>query len=236
MKRLMAILAVVAIFVGCAKEEKATDNTLEVNSTVLSYFSLNRSNDSMMGDVAVAIEGNKELIIGFTLFGAPIASVTEQSDTYRELQQKFGDINPNKSLLRQYKNCNHSFDWHTESGNCNYICFSDKINSVTVVSDKAWSADFPAGSDLSSLFEAEFSSLYEYVARGFTGEPVTEYKQSLDSVKPEWYNLLVIPNGKMGTEFTLRTTNLSENLQEHTLSIVFTLDTGEEIEYLCNLA
>lgn len=235
MKRLMVILAMAAIVVGCAKEEKATDNSVEVNATVLNYFTLNRSNDAMMGDVAVAIEGDNELTIGFTLFGAPIASAPLQSDIYKELQQKFGDVNPTKSLLREYKNCNHQFNWHTESGVCKYTCFSDKIESVTVTSNKAWSAELPAGSDLSSLFTAEFSSLAEYVAGGFTGEPVKRYKQPLNTVKSGSYNLLVIPDKMVGGELSLTTATYPADYREHDLTIAFKLDSGEVIEYTCHL-
>ena len=78
----------------------------------------------------------------------------------------YGDHNPTKSTLRLYDNRG----WVLESGVCNYDCYSDKINKISITSNKSWGENYPAGADLAPLFTVEFSSLAEYVKQGFTGE------------------------------------------------------------------
>ena len=230
MKRLF-IIGLVALFaVACGKEQK-TDKTFDANATAMDYVTMTRDNSWMMGDVLTVDVQDGVMDIFVTPFGMAECSVCDAHDglnsanRYKELQQKFGDNNQNASTFRYYKN---SSGWRLESGVCKYSCYSDKIDNIAIVSDVSWGEQYPAGTDLAPLFTVEFSSLAEYVKRGFTGEPVTQYSEVLSQVNPEHYSLLSADKFS-GLHFT--TTHQPSNVSDMTISVTLTLDTGEKITY-----
>jgi hypothetical protein len=229
MKRVLSILAVAVLLVSCEKDHK-TDKTAEVNATVLSYVSMVRGNSWMMGDVVAIVPiSDNALTISVTPYNYPQFSASsiydgKGADKYRELQIKYGDHNPTKSTLRLYDNRG----WVLESGVCNYDCYSDKINKISITSDKSWGENYPAGADLAPLFTVEFSSLAEYVKRGFAGEISRYYSKVVSEVDPELYNLL---NASKFSGLMFQSATFPADAREHTYTVTLTLDTGEQIAY-----
>lgn len=229
MKRVLSILAVAVLLVSCEKYHK-TDKTVEVNATVLSYVSMVRGNSWMMGDVVAIVPiSDNALTISVTPFNYPQFSASsiydgKGADKYRELQIKYGDHNPTKSTLRLYDNRG----WVLESGVCDYYCYSDKINKISITSDKSWGENYPAGADLAPLFTVEFSSLAEYVKQGFTGEISRYYSKVVSEVDPELYNLL---NASKFSGLMFQSATFPADAREHTYTVTLTLDTGEQIAY-----
>ena len=229
MKRVLSILAVAVLLVSCEKDHK-TDKTVEVNATVLSYVSMVRGNSWMMGDVVTIVPiSDNALTISVTPYNYPEFSASsvydgKGADKYRELQIKYGDHNPTKSTLRLYDNRG----WVLESGVCNYDCYSDKINKISITSDKSWGENYPAGTDLAPLFTVEFSSLAEYVKQGFTGEISRNYSKVVSEVDPELYNLL---NASKFSGLMFQSATFPADAREHTYTVTLTLDTGEQIAY-----
>ncbi len=229
MKRVLSILAVAVLLVSCEKYHK-TDKTVEVNATVLSYVSMVRGNSWMMGDVVAIVPiSDNALTISVTPFNYPQFSASsiydgKGADKYRELQIKYGDHNPTKSTLRLYDNRG----WVLESGVCNYDCYSDKINKISITSNKSWGENYPAGADLAPLFTVEFSSLAEYVKQGFTGEISRYYSKVVSEVDPELYNLL---NASKFSGLMFQSATFPADAREHTYTVTLTLDTGEQIAY-----
>lgn len=239
MKRLW-IIVVVAMIAGSCNNEKMTDKTFEVNATVEQYVFLTRSNEAMLGDVLSASISGGELSIGLSLFGVPDCSIysvydnDENASRYRQLQGKFSDYNTVKSTFRYYKNSTIDNGWRLESGECRYTCFSDKIEKITITSSHAWDDAHPAGKELNELFTVEFSSLYDYTQRGFTGTPASQYRQVLSDVDASHYALLVLGTNErpLDTENMKFTTSVvPSDYKNHTITVTLTLDTGEVIAY-----
>lgn len=230
MKRL-CIIGLVALFaVACGKEQK-TDKTFDANATVMDYVTMTRDNSWMMGDVLTVDVQDGVMDIFVTPFGIVECSVCDvyeghnSANRYKELQQKFGDNNPNASTFRYYTN---STGWRLESGVCKHSCYSDKINNIAITSNVSWGEQYPAGTDLAPLFTVEFSSLAEYVKRGFTGELATQYSEVVSQVNPEHYSLLCADKFA-GLHFT--TTHQPSDVTNMAISVTLTLDTGEKITY-----
>ena len=239
MKRLW-IIVVVAMIAGSCNNEKITDKTFEVNATVEQYVFLTRSNEAMLGDVISVSTTGEEFVMGLSLFGVPDCSIysvydnTEEASRYRQLQSKFADNNPTKTIYRYYKNSNVNNGWRVESGDCIYTCFSDKINKIVITSSHAWDDAHPAGKELNELFTVEFSSLYDYTQRGFTGTPASQYRQVLSDVDASHYALLVLGTNErpLDTENMKFTTSVvPSDYKNHTITVTLTLDTGEVIAY-----
>lgn len=228
--RKLGILAFVLLLLACGKEQK-TDKTFDANATVVQYVTMTRDNGWMMGDVLTVDIQGEVMNVFVSPFGMAECSVCDAYDglssanRYKELQQKFGDNNTNASTFRYYKN---STGWRLESGVCKYSCYSDKIDNISIVSNVNWGEQYPAGTDLAPLFTVEFSSLAEYIKRGFTGEPVIQYSEVVSEVNPEYYNLLSADKFS-GLHFT--TTHQPSNVSDMTISVTLTLDTGEKITY-----
>ena len=184
----------------------------------------------MMGDVVAIVPiSDNALTISVTPFNYPQFSASsiydgKGADKYRELQIKYGDHNPTKSTLRLYDNRG----WVLESGVCNYDCYSDKINKISITSDKSWGENYPAGTDLAPLFTVDFSSLAEYVKQGFTGEISRYYSKVVSEVDPELYNLL---NASKFSGLLFQSATFPADAREHTYTVTLTLDTGEQIAY-----
>ena len=229
MKRVLSILAVVVLLASCEKDHK-TDKTVEVNATVLNYVSMVRSNSWRMGDVVTIVPiSDNALTISVTPYNYPEFSASSVydgnvADKYRELQIKYGDHNTTKSTLRLYDNRG----WVLESGICDYDCYSDKIDKIAITSDKSWGENYPAGTDLAPLFTVSFSSLYEYVKDGFTGEISRNYSKVVSEVDPELYNLL---NASKFSGLLFQSATFPADAREHTYTVTLTLDTGEQIAY-----
>lgn len=239
MKKLLIVIAAAVAVVGC-DNEKITDKTFEVNATVEQYVFLTRSNEAMLGDVLSASISGGELSIGLSLFGVPDCSIysvydnDENASRYRQLQGKFSDYNTVKSTFRYYKNSTIDNGWRLESGECRYTCFSDKIEKITITSSHAWDASHHAGTELNDLFTVEFTTLYDYIKRGFIGTPTQKYKQVLSDIDAEYYSLIVLGSSDkpLNVEnMLLRTTTLPSDYQKHTITVNLTLDTGEVIAY-----
>lgn len=242
MKRLFFI-AIAMVMVGC--NEKKSDICFDINATVSNYVHITRSNDAMMGNViSTSVEGG-ELSMGLSLFGESDCSVLsiynndQYASRYRQLQSKFSDNNPNASTYRYYKNSKVDNGWRVESGDCIYYCLSDKISKIDITSDRAWGEGYPAGASLNELFTIQFTTLYDYVQRGFTGAPASQYKQVLSDVNPDYYALL-----SLGTidrhldveNIFLSSTTLPSDYKEHNIKVSITLDTEEVIEYTAPLS
>lgn len=193
----------------------------------------------MMGDVLSSAQSDGELSIFVVPYGMPECSASSlyyeaaTAQRYRELQQKYGDNNPTATTFRYYKNSKQDNGWRMESGECRYDCYSDKIDKITVTSTKDWGADYPAGTDLAPLFVVHFSSLAQYVERGFTGDARTNYSEPLSQVDPALFNLM---SADKFSGFTLSTNSQPEDYATHTLSVTLTLDTSEEIVYSTSLS
>lgn len=239
MKRLW-IIVVAAMIAGSCNNEKITDKTFDIDATVESYVYITRSNEAMLGDVLSASIAGGELSIGLSLFGVPDCSIysvydnDENASRYRQLQGKFSDYNTVKSTFRYYKNSTIDNGWRLESGECRYTCFSDKIEKITITSSHAWDASHHAGTELNDLFTVEFTTLYDYIKRGFIGTPTQKYKQVLSDIDAEYYSLIVLGSSDkpLNVEnMLLRTTTLPSDYQKHTITVNLTLDTGEVIAY-----
>ena len=229
MKRVM-IFVLVFVLLSCDKV-KMTDKTFQANATVENYVSMTRDNSWMMGDVLTVDIQGEVMNVFVSPFEMAECSVCDAYDglssanRYKELQQKFGDNNPNTSTFRYYKN---STGWRVEDGVCKYSCYSEKIDNITIISSAGWGDQYPAGTDLSPLFTVEFSSLAEYVKRGFTGEPVTNYCEVVSAVNPEHYRLLCADKFS-GLHFV--TTHKPSGVTNQVISVTLTLDSGEKITY-----
>lgn len=239
MKRLW-IIVVVAMIAGSCNNEKMTDKSFDIGATVESYVSLTRSNEAMLGDVISASVADGGLDLGLSLFGSLDCSVVNvyNNDSYalryRQLQSKYGDKNPVNSTFRYYKNSTIDDGWRVESGECRYTCFSDKIEKITITSSHAWDASHPAGIELNDIFTVEFTTLYDYIKRGFIGTPTQKYKQVLSDIDAEYYSLIVLGSSDkpLNVEnMLLRTTTLPSDYKNHTIKVSMTLDSGETIEY-----
>lgn len=230
MRRFLSIMAVALLAVGC-KQSDQTDKTVEVNATVSNYISMVRGGNSwMMGDV-VTIEpaSGGGLTIFVTPFSYPECSASSlydgvAADRYRELQQKYGDNNPTKSTLRLY----NKGGWKLESGICEYDCYSDKIDKIAITSDKSWGEGYPASTDLAPLFTVSFSSLYEYVKDGFTGEISRSYTEVLTEVDPALFSLL---DARKFSGLMLQSAQIPADAHSHTYTVTLTLDSGEQLAY-----
>lgn len=228
--RKLGILAFVLLLLACGKEQK-TDKTFDANATVAQYVTMTRDNGWMMGDVLTVDIQGEVMNVFVSPFEMAECSVCDAYDglssanRYKELQQKFGDNNPNASTFRYYKN---STGWRLESGVCKHSCYSDKINNIAITSNVSWGEQYPAGTDLAPLFTVEFSSLAEYIKRGFTGELATQYSEVVSQVNPEHYSLLCADKFA-GLHFT--TSHQPSDVSDMTISVTLTLDTGEKITY-----
>lgn len=230
MRGILSIMAVVLLAVGC-RESDQTDKVVEVNATVINYVSMVRGgNNWMMGDV-VTIEpaSGQGLTIFVTPFNYPECSAGSlydgiAADRYRELQLKYGDNNPTKSILRFY----NKSGWKLESGICKYDCYSDKIDKIAITSDKSWGENYPAGTDLAPLFTVSFSSLYEYVKGGFTGEISRSYTEVLTEVDPALFSLL---DASKFSGLMFQSRQIPADAHSHTYTVTLTLDSGEQLSY-----
>ena len=227
MRKLLFMISLVTLTVNCNKEQM-TDRTFSANATVCTYVSLNRSNEAMMGNVISAVVSDESLTLALSLVGE-----------YRQLRDKYGDNNPTASVFRYYKNSTTDSAWRIESGNCIYYCISNKINKITITSDRAWDENHPVGSELNDLFTVEFSSLAEYISNGFSGTTVAEHKQVLSDINSDNYALLYIGTSgrKLNTEnISFATETLPTDYKQHNIKITLTLDSKEEIEYTTSLS
>lgn len=244
MRKLLFMISLVTLTVSCNKEQM-TDRTFSANATVCTYVSLNRSNEAMMGNVISAVVSDESLTLALSLVGGNSYSVysgadgDELSTEYRQLRDKYGDNNPTASVFRYYKNSTTDSAWRIESGNCIYYCISDKIDKITITSDRAWDENHPVGSELNDLFTVEFSSLAEYIGNGFSGTTVAKHKQVLSDINSDNYALLYIgiSGRKLNTEnISFATETLPTDYKQHNIKITLTLDSKEEIEYTTSLS
>lgn len=243
MKKILVVLAVVFTFISCYQDkDRATDRFIETNSTVEYYMPINRTNTSYFNDVLNAAISDEEMMLFlnlastdtfYSIYDCEADPYGEAATKFKGYQQKFGDFNPITSVYRYFEKKKGGGNWILQSGVCKFFCYTDIISKITVTSDHDWNKNYPAGKDLSSLFIVEFSSMSAYVNRGFTGQPVTKYRQVLSDVKPEWYNMLLEDdfNVYAGQDIILYTSTMPEDGGKHTIKVTLTLDTGETIEY-----
>lgn len=247
MKKLLIILAAAYFSVGCIDSYKQTDRTFNIQSTVNAYFEFIRvkENKPIPHAIVAAYISWEEMTILLSLVGEHTGSIydlidnpnSDNATAYKAAQAKFGDYNTNTSTFRYYTNKDGG-EWMLESGPCYYYCFSEQITKISITSNAAWGADYPAGSELGSLFVAEFASLAPYVKRGFTGTPETYIKKIVSELTADDMALMMERDWNIfgGQDLSFTTTTIPENISEHTITISLTLDTGEVIKYSEDLA
>lgn len=247
MRNLFITIAVALLTVSCISGYKETDRTFTTNSTVNAYFKFVRvEEDKALPHAVISASISwEEMIVMLSLVGDHDGSIYDLIDNpnsdnaiaYKAAQEKFGDYNTNSSTFRYYTSKSGN-EWILENGPCYYYCFSEVISKITIKSSADWGADYPAGKDLSPLFTAEFASLADYVKRGFTGTPETYIKKVVSEITAADMALLMERDWNIfgGTDLTLTTTTVPENISDHTITISFTLDTGEVVSYSEDLA
>lgn len=248
MKKLLVILASAIVAVGCLGGSEKTDRTFTTNSTVSAYFKFIRVKEGKIPPhtVMVADLRYEELVVMLSLVGENVGSVYDLIDdpngdkaiAYKDVQEKFGDYNPNPTTFRFYRDKKGSGEWMYESGECVYYSFSEQVTSISITSSIEWTEEYPAGKELAPLFIAEFSSLGNFVRNGFTGSPITSYRRIVSELTADDMALLMESDWNIygGTDLTLYTTTIPENIYDHILTITLTLDNGEKVIYKDKLA
>lgn len=248
MKKLLVILASAIVAVGCLGGSEKTDRTFTTNSTVSAYFKFIRVKEGKIPPhtVMVADLRYEELVVMLSLVGENVGSVYDLIDdpngdkaiAYKDVQEKYGDYNPNPTTFRFYRDKKGSGEWMYESGECVYYAFSEQVTSISITSSIEWTEEYPAGKELAPLFIAEFSSLGNFVRNGFTGSPITTYRRIVSELTAEDMALLMESDWNIygGTDLTLYTTTIPENIYDHILTITLTLDNGEKVIYKDKLA
>ena len=248
MKKLLVILASAIVAVGCLGGSEKTDRTFTTNSTVSAYFKFIRVKEGKIPPhtVMVADLRYEELVVMLSLVGENVGSVYDLIDdpngdkaiAYKDVQEKFGDYNPNPTTFRFYRDKKGSGEWMYESGECVYYAFSEQVTSISITSSIEWTEEYPAGKELAPLFIAEFSSLGNFVRNGFTGSPITSYRRIVSELTADDMALLMESDWNIygGTDLTLYTTTIPENIYDHILTITLTLDNGEKVIYKGKLA
>lgn len=248
MKKLLVILASAIVAVGCLGGSEKTDRTFTTNSTVSAYFKFIRVKEGKIPPhtVMVADLRYEELVVMLSLVGENVGSVYDLIDdpngdkaiAYKDVQEKFGDYNPNPTTFRFYRDKKGSGEWMYESGECVYYAFSEQVTSISITSSIEWTEEYPAGKELAPLFIAEFSSLGNFVRNGFTGSPITSYRRIVSELTADDMALLMESDWNIygGTDLTLYTTTIPENIYDHILTITLTLDNGEKVIYKDKLA
>lgn len=248
MKKLLVILASAIVAVGCLGGSEKTDRTFTTNSTVSAYFKFIRVKEGKIPPhtVMVADLRYEELVVMLSLVGENVGSVYDLIDdpngdkaiAYKDIQEKFGDYNPNPTTFRFYRDKKGSGEWMYESGECVYYAFSEQVTSISITSSIEWTEEYPAGKELAPLFIAEFSSLGNFVRNGFTGSPITSYRRIVSELTADDMALLMESDWNIygGTDLTLYTTTIPENIYDHILTITLTLDNGEKVIYKDKLA
>lgn len=250
MKKLLIIIAITFTTISCVNGlngYKETDKTFEIGSTVNAYFRFIRpgKENGFPRNVIASYASEEEITLLLSLVGDNTGSIydlidnpySDKSKAYKATQEKFGDFNPNTSLFRYYTHKDGN-EWILESGPCYYYCFSEQITKIAITSNADWDSEHTAGKDLSELFVAEFASLSDYVQRGFTGSPETYIRKEVNLLTPSDLSLLMERDWNIfgGYDISFVTTTIPENIYNHTITITFTLDTGETISYSKNLA
>ena len=248
MKKLLVILASAIVAVGCLGGSEKTDRTFTTNSTVSAYFKFIRVKEGKIPPhtVMVADLRYEELVVMLSLVGENVGSVYDlindpngdKAIAYKDVQEKFGDYNPNPTTFRFYRDKKGSGEWMYESGECVYYAFSEQVTSISITSSIEWTEEYPAGKELAPLFIAEFSSLGNFVRNGFTGSPITSYRRIVSELTADDMALLMESDWNIygGTDLTLYTTTIPENIYDHILTITLTLDNGEKVIYKDKLA
>lgn len=248
MKKLLVILASAIVAVGCLGGSEKTDRTFTTNSTVSAYFKFIRVKEGKIPPhtVMVADLRYEELVVMLSLVGENVGSVYDLIDdpngdkaiAYKDVQEKYGDYNPNPTTFRFYRDKKGSGEWMYESGECVYYAFSEQVTSISITSSIEWTEEYPAGKELAPLFIAEFSSLGNFVRNGFTGSPITTYRRIVSELTADDMALLMESDWNIygGTDLTLYTTTIPENIYDHILTITLTLDNGEKVIYKDKLA
>lgn len=248
MKKLLVILASAIVAVGCLGGSEKTDRTFTTNSTVSAYFKFIRVKEGKIPPhtVMVADLRYEELVVMLSLVGENVGSVYDLIDdpngdkaiAYKDVQEKYGDYNPNPTTFRFYRDKKGSGEWMYESGECVYYAFSEQVTSISITSSIEWTEEYPAGKELAPLFIAEFSSLGNFVRNGFTGSPITSYRRIVSELTADDMALLMESDWNIygGTDLTLYTTTIPENIYDHILTITLTLDNGEKVIYKDKLA
>ena len=263
MKKLLVILASAIVAVGCLGGSEKTDRTFTTNSTVSAYFKFIRVKEGKIPPhtVMVADLRYEELVVMLSLVGENVGSVYDLIDdpngdkaiAYKDVQEKFGDYNPNPTTFRFYRDKKGSGEWMYESGECVYYAFSEQVTSISITSSIEWTEEYPAGKELAPLFIAEFSSLGNFVRNGFTGSPITSYRRIVSELTADDatdvrkivseltasdFSLMLEKDWNIygGTDLTLYTTTIPENIYDHILTITLTLDNGEKVIYKDKLA
>jgi hypothetical protein len=248
MKKLLVILASAIVAVGCLGGSEKTDRTFTTNSTVSAYFKFIRVKEGKIPPhtVMVADLRYEELVVMLSLVGENVGSVYDlindpngdKAIAYKDVQEKFGDYNPNPTTFRFYRGKKGSGEWMYESGECVYYAFSEQVTSISITSSIEWTEEYPAGKELAPLFIAEFSSLGNFVRNGFTGSPITSYRRIVSELTADDMALLMESDWNIygGTDLTLYTTTIPENIYDHILTITLTLDNGEKVIYKDKLA
>lgn len=248
MKKLLVILASAIVAVGCLGGSEKTDRTFTTNSTVSAYFKFIRVKEGKIPPhtVMVADLRYEELVVMLSLVGENVGSVYDlindpngdKAIAYKDVQEKYGDYNPNPTTFRFYRDKKGSGEWMYESGECVYYAFSEQVTSISITSSIEWTEEYPAGKELAPLFIAEFSSLGNFVRNGFTGSPITSYRRIVSELTADDMALLMESDWNIygGTDLTLYTTTIPENIYDHILTITLTLDNGEKVIYKDKLA
>ena len=248
MRKLFTILAIAAVTVSCLGTKRRTEQTFEANSTVYAYFKYIRVEKDKLPihNIMAADVSTEEFMIMLSLVGNNIGSIYdvmdnkygEKAEAFRAAQEKFGDYNPHPSIYRYYEKGKNGGEWLIESGNCIYYAFGEQISKLTITSDRAWSADYPAGKDLCPIFTANFYALGEYVRSGFSSEANTLVRKIANELTPADFSLMIDSDWNIygGTDLSLHTAILPEDYYEHTITVTLTLDTGEEIAYSDRIA
>ena len=248
MRKLFIILAAALAAVSCLNTSEKTDRTFETNGTVSAYFKFIRLKEGKIPPhtVMVADLRFEELAIMLSLVGNNIGSIYDvisdpygdKATAYKETQAKFGDYNPTPSVYRYYEGKKGSGDWILESGYCFYYGFGERVVNISITSTKDWSAEYPAGKELAPLFVADFASLGKYIKGGFTNSEQTLCSCIVSELTQDDLDLMLESDWNIygGTDLTLTTSTIPENVYEHKITITFTLDTGEQINYTDTLA
>ena len=142
------------------------------------------------------------------------AYLLSNDQRYYDLCVKYGDLKPGG------QNCHVDSSGFSGTGS---VSFAEAIDEIHITSSEEWDAQHAAGVPLDDIFEVEYDSYMPYIRNNYEGEPRTHFCKTLTDIQPgDMY---------LSTDITFNTQSRPAAAQQHTLTVVFVLDTGETREY-----
>lgn len=149
-----------------------------------------------------------------TIYTGAKEYIFSKDQRYYDLCVKYGDLKPGGETC-------YNEDWGFITSGA--VAIAEAIDEIHITSSAEWDSTHAAGASLDDIFAVEYISYMPYIRNNYTGEPRTHCKKYLAEIQPgDLY---------LSAQISFKTESLPTTAQQHTLTVVFVLDTGETREY-----